>query len=753
MCSRYRVFVLGGCAFVFCFLSIPVESSNGTKPIAHDIESLGRGGTAFAPQSNPTSLLNNPANLSFIGGTKLGLDPVALFIDSKYADPKNPSVKSETDFVPYADSALGFPLQKSNEEKKAIQEQDMIRNWSYYYYGSRARDFEPDRFICIIAPDSKMVRSANKFTVDVYGDCSVVSIEIVSKGKMTEIARQVQAPFKIDVPTNLFPAESARVTILAKRSAASGVKFSSDTMTLSREVSSESYSPGGGETPPPADFETLVEESPVRFYFGIGEAVQSGAGADQKMKTKLYPEGTRYFSAFSFVSANPTLSMSFSNSFSFGVSLLANYESLDLEMPVTQSPLIMKGKIFPTNTLTVDTLPGISLPGNIDVQSVNMDTMGISNVFGEAVKNLFGTSATHLPGTSITHNDRGFHPDYGEITGRSKITEASTIGFSPKVGFSWKCNDWLGWGMSWQSRSVQPNMKGKSTIDFGRQINHYTADLGDSVIAHSNEVLLSQAINIPDIIVQIFGLQNTTVESQFSFNDIWANGVVDLIMRNVPLFGTITLNDVQLLEGSILDQLPNHGNGADGTPNTGDEWLAHYDAEIQSFNMPGELGTGFSIRPTSRLNLLFDVKRIFWAAVMDDFKVKLKNGDNADINKMIGSNEVDISVPLKWKDQTVYGIGTEYLLFDWLMLRTGFNYGSNPVPSKTILPVMPAVTEKHITLGFSIFASSTFKFDLAWVKAYQKQVKITQSDNGSDLENAVITVSQDIWAMGVTITF
>lgn len=752
MWSSYRTLVLGGFGFVFCFLSVPVESSNGTKPIAHDIESLGRGGTAFAPQSNPTAMLNNPANLSFIGATRLGLDPVALFIDSKYSDPENPSSRSETDFVPYANSVLGFPLQRSNEEKKDIHEQDMIRNWSYYYYGSRTRDFEPDSFICVISPDSKVVRTANKLAIDVYGDCTILSIEVVSKGKMTEISRQVQAPFKMEVPQNLLPAESARVTVLAKRSAASGVKFVSDTMTFSREVSSENYSPRSGEGAPPPDFETLVEESPVSFYFGIGEAVQSGAGADQKIKTKLYPEGTRYFSAFSFVSVTPTLSVSFNDSFSFGVSLLANIESLDLEMPITQSPLIMKGNIFPTNTLTVDTLPGISLPGNIDVQSVNMETMGLSNVFGEALKSVFGTSPVHLPGTSITHSDRGYHPDYGEITGRSKITDASALGFSPKVGFSWKINEWLGWGLSWQYRTLQPNMKGKATVDFSRQINHFTNDLGNTTVAHSNEVLLSQAINIPDFIVQLFGLQNTTVESQFSFNDVWANGVVDLIIRNVPLFGTITLNDVQLLEGSILSQLPNQGLGADGVPNTGDEWLAHYDVEIQSFNMPGELGTGFSIRPTNRLNLLFDVKRIFWSAAMDDFKVKLKNGDNADINKMVGSSEIEVSVPLKWKDQTVYGIGTEYLLFDWLILRTGFNYGSNPIPSKTILPVMPAVTEKHFTLGFSIFAGS-FKFDVAWVRAYQKQVKITQSDNGSDLENAVISVSQDIWALGVTITF
>jgi long-chain fatty acid transport protein len=97
--------------------------------------------------------------------------------------------------------------------------------------------------------------------------------------------------------------------------------------------------------------------------------------------------------------------------------------------------------------------------------------------------------------------------------------------------------------------------------------------------------------------------------------------------------------------------------------------------------------------------LRFDVTWINWRETMKDFGVNLTNGDNANVNRLIGKDSIDGKLPLEWDDQVVIAAGVQYEFIKQLWGRVGCNYGKNPVPEATVFPVFPAIVERHITAG------------------------------------------------------
>ena len=47
-------------------------------------------------------------------------------------------------------------------------------------------------------------------------------------------------------------------------------------------------------------------------------------------------------------------------------------------------------------------------------------------------------------------------------------------------------------------------------------------------------------------------------------------------------------------------------------------------------------------------------------------------------------------------------------------IRAGYNYGSNPVPAETLMPLFPAIVEHHITGGIGIAPSKDLAFDIGF---------------------------------------
>ena len=111
---------------------------------------------------------------------------------------------------------------------------------------------------------------------------------------------------------------------------------------------------------------------------------------------------------------------------------------------------------------------------------------------------------------------------------------------------------------------------------------------------------------------------------------------------------------------------------------------------VIDFQWPAMTSLGAAWQATPALLVAADIKRIGWADVMKDFRLRYDSAG------MGGS--VSFALPQQWKDQTVSSIGVAYGL-GALTLRGGINHADNPIPDALVNPLFPATVKSHYTLG------------------------------------------------------
>src|SRR6185295_18979216 len=81
-----------------------------------------------------------------------------------------------------------------------------------------------------------------------------------------------------------------------------------------------------------------------------------------------------------------------------------------------------------------------------------------------------------------------------------------------------------------------------------------------------------------------------------------------------------------------------------------------YDAEV--FNkFPQMVSAGASWQAHPRLRLAAQIDWVDWSSSFDNLHVKIKNGNNTDLNTFVGSKSADDYIPLEWRDSIVYRFG------------------------------------------------------------------------------------------------
>ncbi len=135
---------------------------------------------------------------------------------------------------------------------------------------------------------------------------------------------------------------------------------------------------------------------------------------------------------------------------------------------------------------------------------------------------------------------------------------------------------------------------------------------------------------------------------------------------------------------------------------------------VVDFQWPATAAVGLSWQATSSLLVAADVKRIGWAAVMKDFRLRY------DSTGMGGS--VSFALPQNWEDQTVTSLGLAYALGTQATLRVGVNLADNPIPAAYVNPLFPATVEKHYTLGLGYRFTDTSEFNGSLTLAPESKV-------------------------------
>ena len=138
----------------------------------------------------------------------------------------------------------------------------------------------------------------------------------------------------------------------------------------------------------------------------------------------------------------------------------------------------------------------------------------------------------------------------------------------------------------------------------------------------------------------------------------------------------------------------------------------HYTAG-QDNALPQTLSAGAAWNATRRVHLYLRGDFVNWANSFNHLALQMSNGNNADLNKLVGSTGFQDSVPLNWKNQGIAHIGAEYLVKGNFIVRGGFVAGNNPVPSSTLTPLTAAITEKSLAAGVG-YHSHRYNLDAAY---------------------------------------
>lgn len=123
-----------------------------------------------------------------------------------------------------------------------------------------------------------------------------------------------------------------------------------------------------------------------------------------------------------------------------------------------------------------------------------------------------------------------------------------------------------------------------------------------------------------------------------------------------------------------------------------------------SFDIPSSFGFGVGVDIGEKLTLLLDYKRIMYTDVPSISNPYVSPfGPDMMPNPNFIPLGMDGAMGFGWEDMNVIKFGAEIGLSESFILRAGYSYGKQPIPESEMLfnIVAPAVTENHITAGFT----------------------------------------------------
>jgi long-chain fatty acid transport protein len=171
----------------------------------------------------------------------------------------------------------------------------------------------------------------------------------------------------------------------------------------------------------------------------------------------------------------------------------------------------------------------------------------------------------------------------------------------------------------------------------------------------------------------------------------------------------------------------------------------YYDAEVET-KFPQSFSGGVSWQAHRKVRLNLQGNWINWSKAFDRLPVSLTNGSNSDINGFVGSTSLQDVIPVQWRDQGVFGIGVESPVGERLLLRGGYSYSTNPVPSATLTPMTAAIMQNTLGTGLG-YTRGRYNFDLAYQVQLPASAQVGQSSllsgeyNNSKVEVAVHAVT------------
>lgn len=171
---------------------------------------------------------------------------------------------------------------------------------------------------------------------------------------------------------------------------------------------------------------------------------------------------------------------------------------------------------------------------------------------------------------------------------------------------------------------------------------------------------------------------------------------------------------------------------------------AHYKVGFD-FRWPQILGAGIKHIYKTNHRISFDVLWIDWSSAFSELKFELSEGDNEElsgvINMLTGSDSIQDTFPLHWKDSYSFRLGYEYFLNSKDTLRFGYIYNENPVPNSTLTPLIPGIIKHEVSLGYG-FNWKKWAFNVSYLYAFKSEESVGTSEIlGNDFDQSTVKIS------------
>ena len=177
-----------------------------------------------------------------------------------------------------------------------------------------------------------------------------------------------------------------------------------------------------------------------------------------------------------------------------------------------------------------------------------------------------------------------------------------------------------------------------------------------------------------------FGLK---LGAQYKLNDAWTLGASYTEKTELPLTGgTANYNFTGVGQGNVK----------------------YNNFSVKGFALPREFAIGAAFKPNNDWLISAKVNWINCGDAINYITTTARDSNNA-----LAQQTIVVVSPQNWHNQVVYALGVAYSHDNLTTLYAGYNHGKNPVPEKNSNPLLAAILEDHITLGFARQLDETWK--------------------------------------------
>ena len=112
--------------------------------------------------------------------------------------------------------------------------------------------------------------------------------------------------------------------------------------------------------------------------------------------------------------------------------------------------------------------------------------------------------------------------------------------------------------------------------------------------------------------------------------------------------------------------------------------------------LPREIAVGMAVHPGANWLVSVKLDWLNWSDALTVTTVTASDPDNAAAIPVLSASTTN-----NWRDQWVVAVGGVYQFQTGTVLRWGYNYGRNPIPTEHTDPLLGAISKYHLTLGLS----------------------------------------------------